>query len=182
MMRTTGKLFAVVTGLGFLASLAAAYKGMRDVMVTSGGFCASGGPYAIAQGHQCNGTTVAYLLGGIGGMVVLGGITLVLIDAADGPAIEVGLIGWAALFGALGFNFISLGFNPPKNMGGGGAWILCGVVFWAMAIGGLVPIAGEAIGWLRRGGKPEPPPASAAPFAPIVRAAVRSDVPPGPAQ
>ena len=179
MMRTTARLFAVVTGLGFLASVAAAYKGMRDLMVTSGGFCASGGPYAIAQGHQCNGTTVAYLLGGIGGMVVLGGITLVLISAADGPAMEAGLVGWAALFGALGFNFISLGFNPPKNMGGGGAWILCGFVFWAVAIGGLVPLAGEAFGWLRRGGKPEPPPA---PFVPIVRAAVSSDVPPAQAQ
>jgi hypothetical protein len=178
-MRTAAKLAAAVAGLGFLASVAAAYKGMRDVMVTSGGFCASGGPYAIAQGHQCNTSAVAYLLAGIGGMVVLGGITLVLTSAADGPAMETGLIGWAVLFGALGFNFISLGFNPPKNVGGGGAWILCGFVFWAVAIGGLVPLAGEAFGWLRRGGKPEPP---TAPFAPIVRAAVSGDVPPGQAQ
>jgi hypothetical protein len=178
-MRTTAKLFAVVTGLGFLASIAAVYKGMRDVMVTSGGFCASGGPYTIAQGHQCSGSTVAYVLAGIGGIVVLGGITLALISAADGPTMETGLVGWAALFGALGFNFLSLGFSPPKHMGGGGSWIVCGFVFWAMAIGGLVPIAGEAIGWLRRGGKPEPP---SAPFAPIVRAAVRSDAPSGQAQ
>jgi hypothetical protein len=178
-MRTAAKLVAVVAGLGFLASVAAAYKGMRDVMVTSGGMCASGGPYAIVQGHQCNATTVGYLLGGIGGMVVLGGITLALTSAADGPVMETGLIGWAALFGALGFNFISLGFSPPKGMSGGGPWIVCGVVFWVMAIGGLVPIAGEAIGWVRRGGRPEPAPA---PFAPIVRAAVSGDVPPGRAQ
>jgi hypothetical protein len=178
-MRTAARLGAALASLGFLASVAAAYKGMRDVMVTNGGMCASGGPYAIAQGHQCNTSAVAYVLAGIGGMVVLGGIALVLTSAADGPTMETGLIGWAVLFGALGFNFIGLGFSPPQDMSGASGWIICGFVFWAMAIGGLVPLAGEAIGWARRGGRPEPPPA---PFAPIVRAAVRSDLPPDPAQ
>jgi hypothetical protein len=173
-MRAAANLVAAVASLGFLASVAATYKGMRDVMVTSGGMCASGGPYAIAQGHQCNTSAVAYVLAGIGGMVVLGGIALVLTSAADGPTMETGLIGWAVLFSALGFNFISLGFSPPKDMSGGGPWIVCGFVFWAMAIGGLIPVAGGAIGWVRRGGRPEPPPA---PFVPIVRAAVRSDSP-----
>jgi hypothetical protein len=47
-MRVGARLLAVVGSAGFVAAVAAALKAMRQVMVQSGGFCASGGPYAIA--------------------------------------------------------------------------------------------------------------------------------------
>ncbi len=46
---------------------------------------------------------------------------------------------WAGLFGALGWNFLSLGFSPPPHQTGTAAWIACGVIFELMALGGLIP-------------------------------------------
>jgi hypothetical protein len=46
---------------------------------------------------------------------------------------------WAALFGSLGYNFLDLGINPPPRTSGSAGWIICGVVFILMALGGLIP-------------------------------------------
>ena len=80
---------------------------------------------------------------------------------------------WAALFGALGFNFLQLGFDPPESMSSGGAtgWIVCGVVFWLMALGGLIPGLMALGSYFKDSANPE----EAEPIfdAPIVRANVR---------
>jgi hypothetical protein len=174
-MKIGMRLLTVVGGVGFVAAVAAVYKGMRHVMVTSGGYCASGGPYTIASGHQCSSSDVELLLFGILGMLVLGGVALGAAAAADWSSLMLGLVGWAVLFGGLGFNFISLGFSPPHGTSGAGGWIICGIVFWLMAAGGLVPVVASAFGWMRRGGHPEPP---TAPAFPLVRAVVNQDRPP----
>jgi hypothetical protein len=83
----------------------------------------------------------------------------------------VGLLLWAALFGALGFNFIQLGVNPPANLASGATgWIICGVVFWLMALGGLIPGLMTIAGYFKDSAHPE----EAKPIfdAPIVRANV----------
>jgi len=41
-------------------------------------------------------------------------------------------------------------------MSGGSGWLFTGAVFWLMAAGGLVPVMGAAVRWLRRGGQPQP--------------------------
>lgn len=174
MKRGSLALLAVACDLGFLAAVAAAYKGMRQVMVANGGFCASGGPYAIAAGHHCTSAETDWLLFGLLGVFVLGGAALAAGSAAGWSAFTVGLAGWTVVFGALGFNFISLGFDPPHGASASTGWIVAGVVFWLMALGGAVPMGAEAIGWIRRGGKPEPPPT----VFPIVRAIVNQDGPP----
>lgn len=48
--RLAGALVAFAGAAGFTACLLSLFTGMRDVMRTDGGFCASGGPYVIA--HQ----------------------------------------------------------------------------------------------------------------------------------
>ncbi|HEY1413680.1 MAG TPA: hypothetical protein VGF36_16150 [Rhodopila sp.] len=169
------RLLTVVGGVGFLAAVAAVYKGMRQVMVTSGGFCASGGPYTIAPGHQCTSSDVDLVVFGIIGMLVLGGVALAAAAAADWSSLMLGLVAWAVLFGVLGLNFVSLGFSPPHGQSGAGGWIITGIVFWLMALGGLVPVISGAFGWMRRGGQPEPP---TAPAFPLVRAVVNQDRPP----
>jgi len=168
-MRGIRWVVAGLADLGFLASVAVAYKGMRDVLVTNGGFCASGGPYAIAQGHQCSGSETDYVLFGILGVFLFGGAAMVATSWAGGSAIPTGLLAWAVLFGALGVNFLYAAINPPHNTSGTGGWWVCGIIFELMALGGLVPVIGGLAGWLRRGGKPEPEPE---PFVPLVRAAV----------
>lgn len=149
-------LIGVLIGAaGFAASLTAVYRGMRDLMINSGGACASGGPYAIQ--NQCTGDQVTLLMGGIfAGLFFAGLLAWGSSRYTGGSFLGAGLLMWAALFGALGFNFIQLGFDPPKQMSGAGGWIVSGVVFWLMALGGLVPGIAEVASLMRRGSEPEP--------------------------
>lgn len=61
-----------------------------------------------------------------------GGLNAVAAYSARGfnlvPAI------WAGLFAALGWNFLEYGFRPPGGGGVAWTWVVCGVVFWLMAI------------------------------------------------
>jgi hypothetical protein len=106
-------------------------------MRTSGGSCASGGPYVIA--HRCSGSDVELVLFGIFGMLLAALAVLVGLALLRGPLLAASLLMWTGLFGALGWNFLALGFSPPRGQGGG-AWIACGVVFELMAAGGLIPV------------------------------------------
>jgi len=131
---------------------------MRDLMVNSGGSCASGGPYAVAAGHEC-GSEAGLLVGGILALLVFGAVFAAATSAGGGAGsgMDAGFLMWAALFGVLGVNFLTLGFDPPAKMSGAGGWIVAGVVFELMALGGLVPLTWSAREWLARGGAPEPP-------------------------
>jgi hypothetical protein len=122
---------------GFVAALVSLYIGMRHVMRTSGGYCASGGPYVIA--HQCSSSDVKLILFGIFGMLLAAAVVMVGLGLLRGPLLAASLLMWTGLFGALGWNFLSLGFNPPRGQSGSGGWIACGVVFELMAAGGLIP-------------------------------------------
>lgn len=123
---------------GFAGSLTAVYLGMREIMTEVGGSCASGGPYAVTA--ECPEGATTLLIVGIFAMIAFGG----LFFAATGwhgavSTIGVALLMWGALFGALGWNFISLSMDPPEFMQSTGGWVVSGVVFWMMALGGLIP-------------------------------------------
>ncbi|MGB0872493.1 MAG: hypothetical protein ACPGYP_05080 [Solirubrobacterales bacterium] len=132
-------IFGVFIGAaGFAASLTAVYSGMRELMYTTGGACASGGPYAITQ--QCDSASTTMLVGGILAMLLFGALLLGATSLhGGGTTLGVGLLMWGALFGALGFNFISLSVNPPEIIDNTSGWVISGVVFWMMALGGLIP-------------------------------------------
>jgi hypothetical protein len=166
-------LVAVFIGaLGFAACLTAVYTSMRDLMINSGGACASGGPYAINPDQVCTPGQTGLLIGGILGGLVFSGILVAASGWYGGVKLSgVGLLLWAALFGALGFNFIQLGMDPPDNLSGGGTgWIICGVIFWLMALGGLIPGLMALGSYFKDSANPE----EAKPIfdAPIVRANV----------
>jgi hypothetical protein len=151
--------FGVFAGAaGFAAGLTCAYLAMRDLMIDSGGSCASGGPYAVAAGHEC-GSEAGLLIAGIFGLLIFGAVFAGATSAGGGPGsgMDASFLMWAALFGALGFNFLQLGFDPPENMSGAGGWIVAGVIFELMAIGGVVPLVWSAREWIARGGAPEGP-------------------------
>jgi hypothetical protein len=99
---------------------------------------------------------------------------------ADGPVLVPGLLMWSGLFGALGWNFVDLS-SGHGNVGRPGL-LVSWVVFWAMAAGGLLPLLGLGLGWIRRGGKPEVP-VDKFPMGPVVRASAPRVAPtPGPLQ
>jgi hypothetical protein len=128
-----------VSAAGFAACLTAVYMAMRDLMINSGGVCASGGPYEINPQQVCSAGQTGLLIGGIMlGLVFAGTLVGASTWYGGSNLTGVALLEWAALFGALGFNFLQLGFDPPKNMSGAAGWIICGVVFWLMALPGLV--------------------------------------------
>ncbi|MGK2878973.1 MAG: hypothetical protein ACSLFF_10450 [Solirubrobacterales bacterium] len=135
-------LAAVFVGaVGFAACLTAVYMAMRDLMINSGGACASGGPYQINPGQVCSTGQTTLLMGGIVVGLIFAGVLVGASGWYGGVRLSgVGLLLWAALFGALGYNFIDLGLDPPPSLTGGGTgWIISGVVFWLMALGGLIP-------------------------------------------
>jgi hypothetical protein len=161
-----------VGAVGTAGAIAALYQGMRDVMVDNGGFCASGGPYAVAAGHQCssNDTTIM-TIAPLAGLALAGLLVMATGAWSDGRAGGLGPLLWFGLFGALGWNFLDLGINPVGTGSAAGVWIGCGVMFELMALGGLV----VAVIGLREylfPGSQETQAATARPMIPIVRAAV----------
>lgn len=135
-----GALAAVEVGaVGFAAALTCLYHGMREVMVSNGGFCASGGPYQINPGQVCDSGVAWLTFGGVFAGLFFAGVLAFATYRYDKDISGLPLLLWAALFGALGWNFIELGFDPPATMSGAVGWIICGIVFWLMALGGLIP-------------------------------------------
>jgi hypothetical protein len=146
-------LGTALAAAGVAAGITAVYVGMRDLMVESGGTCASGGPYEIA--NECSSGQIGLLFGGIVALLLFTALHAAMEHWADGPR-----IGWPAIMGVLflvlGWNFIDLGLDPPRDDGSSIGWLVSGVVFWLMAVGFLAPAAIRAAEWLRRGGEPEP--------------------------
>ena len=106
------------------------FLSMRAVM-DIGGTCASGGPYEIATPCPDNVAVLMTL-----------GIPLMVVCAIAGSAVAIGLGApnlllpmWWLLFGSLGWNFLEYGlFNGDVVWG----WVVCGVLFEAMAIPALL--------------------------------------------
>lgn len=163
-----GAVLTVAGAAGATACLASVSAGMRDVMQADGGFCASGGPYVIA--HQCSGSDVRLIMAGI-----FGGLLAAAIYAGGTAALgrrgsTAGLIAWAALFGTLGWNFISLGLHPGgQQHSAATGWLITGAMFELMALGGLIALLVSLASDLRGAGRANPVAAS---MRPLVRAAV----------
>lgn len=111
------------------------YRGMRAAM-DIGGACANNGPYVPVQPCPAGPTALLSI-----------GIPLVVLSALAGSAIAVMLrapipllMMWWLLFGVLGWNFIDYGVvqGDPDDGGLIWGWLICGVMFWAMALPALV--------------------------------------------
>lgn len=121
-----------VMGIG----VAWVYWPMRAVMDV-GGSCAEGGPYVI-ETHCPEGVTTFMTLGIPLFMVCVfvGFIAITL--RAPLPVFP----GWALLFGALGWNFFDYGFHADPSGRLVPSWVVCGVVFWVMALPAVVIFVG----------------------------------------
>jgi hypothetical protein len=150
---TLGGAFAATACVASLSS------GMRDVMKTDGGVCASGGPYVIA--HQCSTADIHLVMVGIMGGLVAALLYVIGTATLTGRALAAATLLWAALFGLLGWNFISSGQQTGSKS--------TGYVFLVMAAGGLLVALYSVISSIRDAGGSGP-----APTSPLVRAAVPS--------
>ena len=117
-----------VSAFGVSACIAALFMGMRGVM-DLGGWVAAGGPYEIASPAP---DWVWIVPVSIVAGVAFGGLNFVAAWRAGGFTLLPFI--WTALFFSLGWNFLEYGFRPPEGDGPVWGWIVCGVVFWLMAI------------------------------------------------
>jgi hypothetical protein len=120
---------AVVLAAGVACAITVVFLAMRRVM-DIGGACASGGPFVPVQ--PCPEGVPGLLVGGI----ILG---LAMAFAYAWVTLSAGIPGfawlmWPALFGALGWNFIDYGVSPPDGGDPVWGWLVCGVVFFLMAL------------------------------------------------
>lgn len=128
------RLTALVVTVALIAlTIAWTYLGMRAVM-DIGGACASGGPYVPVQPCPAGADVMMSV-----GIPVL----LLATFAASGVAITLGaptliLPMWVALFGSLGWNFLEYAFKGDGEVVIG--WLVCGVMFEAMALPALALI------------------------------------------
>lgn len=138
-------VLAAVAWAVVVAANVLVFLGMRAVMAV-GGACADGGPYVSAQ--PCpDGVGAA-----MGLAFPVGAFAWI---AAQYYGLRVGgiwaaslIVAWTALFASLGWNFWEAGLGP-LTVGQGPDWggIICGVVFWGLALGGVgaLGLGGEAL-------------------------------------
>ena len=133
-------MLAALGYAGGAMSITLLFLGMRIVMDV-GGYCAEGGAYVI-QTH-CPDAAAPSMFIGMFGIFLFGFIATVYGVRLGGIWAAAPVLGWAALFGTLGWNFMEYGvFAPPSGSIEIG-WLICGVLFWIMAfvpLLALVPI------------------------------------------
>ena len=139
---------------GFTASLTGTYLGMRDFMATGNAFCASGGPFEIA--NECP-QGVALLGASMFGLFVFWGVYAGLTAYVRAPVLASSLFMWGILFALLGWNFMEFGIFDHQSEGLIWGWAISGVTFWLMALGGLIPAAIMAVKWVATRDEPEQP-------------------------
>lgn len=127
----TAALVGSVLVLGL--TLAWAFLSMRAVMVV-GGSCADGGPYVSAQ--PCP-SGAGFIGLAIPLMLIAAFVGSFAAGTLSAPNLLVPM--WAGLFGSLGWNFLEYGITTPGGTVAG--WIICGVVFWLMALPAVYVIA-----------------------------------------
>lgn len=131
---------------GGAMSITLMFLAMRAVM-DIGGACAEGGPYEIAQG--CPDAAAPALFLGMFGLFLFGALATIFGVRVGGIWATAPLLGWSALFGLLGWNFMEYGvFNAPPEMGIDWGWAFCGIVFWLMAAGPLLGYLPIGVGLL----------------------------------
>jgi hypothetical protein len=110
-------------------SLTWTYLSMRAVM-NVGGACADGGPYVSAQ--PCPDGTILIAVA-VPMLIIFSMVGTVSASTVGAPNLLVPM--WGGLFGSLGWNFLEYAFKGPDLVWG---WLVCGVVFWGMALPAFV--------------------------------------------
>jgi hypothetical protein len=110
-------VLTIAGAAGLTACVLSAFTGMRDVMRTGGGSCASGGPYVSV--HPCSSADMRLVMVGIFGGLVALAVSTAGTSALGRSAALPRLLAWAALSGTLGWNFIDTYRHSPHARAGG---------------------------------------------------------------
>lgn len=148
---------------GYAGGLGALCTGAGRVM-RAGGYCASGGPYAIS--HPCPAGTGGLIGGGIGAALLSALVLVFAVSYLGGPAIESALVLWIGAFAALAAVSFANGAGAGES--------IAGFSFVFLAVLGAVPLV-SAIGDALRG--PRLPPPSELVLGEVVRAVGRRPPP-----
>lgn len=136
--KALGWVLVVAGKLGLATCMTLLFLAMRAIMATGTGFVAVGGPYEIAN------PAPGWIW--IVPVSILSGVAFIALQWAGASRLQgytVIMPMWVVLFFALGENFLEMGI--PTATSGGIAWIVCGVMFWGMAIMPLfAPIMGRS--------------------------------------
>jgi hypothetical protein len=143
----TAAALTVACVLVVALSLTWTYLSMRAVM-NVGGACADGGPYVSAQPCPDGSILIAVA---VPALLIFSMIGTVSASTVGAPNLLVPM--WGGLFGSLGWNFLEYAFIGPDVVW---SWLVCGVVFWAMALPAFVFMVaqlretrqGPAVWWL----------------------------------
>lgn len=132
-----------ISALGVAFCITLLFLGMRGIL-DLGGFVASGGAYEISQPAPdwVWVLPVAVVCG-----FAFGGLNVAAAWRARGFNLLPFI--WTGLFLALGWNFLEYGFRPPGGDGLAWGWIVCGVVFWLMAVPAIPAFYGGKYLWGR---------------------------------
>jgi hypothetical protein len=120
----------LIGAFGLAACVTLIWLGMRAVM-DIGGACAEGGPYVPARSCAAGATAALWL--GILGLFAFGALGIYAGARIGGGWAALPLLGWPALFGSLGWNFLEYGFTYEDGVVVWG-WVIPGVIFVAMAV------------------------------------------------
>jgi hypothetical protein len=135
-LKALGLLLAFASAAGVAACITLLYQGMAEIMVTEGGFVATGGPYEIA--HPAPDWAWMMPLAILAGML-FGGIGVVA--SFRGWGMNIALFAWCGLFISLGWNFLRLGiWDKPEGLQDAWGWWLSGIIFWLMGFAPLVMV------------------------------------------
>jgi len=135
--RLPGLLLVIVGAAGFTVCLRSAFAGLRDVMVTDRGSCASGGRNVSA--HPCSAADMRLLLAGLLGGLLATGVLAAGTRLLGRSGMPTALLAWTALFAALGWNFVRLGLHPTAGQTAAAGWLISGAVLWLLAVRGFGP-------------------------------------------
>ena len=119
----------VASVLVVAVSLTWTYLSMRAVM-NVGGSCADGGPYVSNQPCPDGSILIAVA---VPALIIFSMIGTVSASGVGAPNLLVPM--WGGLFGSLGWNFLEYAFKGPSVVW---SWLICGVMFWGMALPAFV--------------------------------------------
>ena len=117
-------------------TIAWTYLGMRAIM-DIGGACADGGPYVPVQ--PCPDGASVMLSVAIPVLILATFAATAIAATVGAPTLLLPM--WVMLFGSLGWNFLEYAFSTDDVVIG---WLVCGVVFEAMALPALVLLVATA--------------------------------------
>jgi hypothetical protein len=115
----------VVSVLVLGTTMTWAFFAMRSVMDV-GGACADGGPYVSSQPCPDGSWLIAVAIPAMVIFAMAGSAAAISVQA---PNLLIPM--WGFLFGSLGWNFLEYGVWSGGIVWG---WLICGVMFWAMAL------------------------------------------------